>query len=225
MLKVLRRDLFMYGNKMLYLIPIMSISLIILFPKGDEGYFVIGLPLVFIASVMLFLQDEKGLGLQMLLSQPLSRSDVARGRFFSAWAVMGFSAVYQVALGLILSLVYPEARAGFLHHLNFQTLYIYFWFLTMLSLVGFPILYVYMGRSIQAFLLIAFTLNVLLGAFFLLKRETAGANLFDSLEGIILWLNSAHDSVHAFGVSSILLVLINYLNLHFCAWILSRKEF
>ncbi len=223
MYEIIKRDWILFRQKFLFLIPIFSISLILLYPKADEGYFVIGVPVAFIFSVFIFIQDDKSI--QELLSMPFSRNGIARGRFMSGWVFMGAGIAYIIVLGLCLGLVYPHAFSAFFHHLDLNTLFIYLWFLTALTVIAYPVLFMFIGKGVQALLIFMLGLNVLLGIYFLLRFNAAGPDLFGGLKSIILYLQSYHSGPLKYLISTMTLLLINGINLKLCEKIFSRKEF
>ena len=225
MLDIFKRDLLMYKSKIAIFVPIFSTSLIILFPKADEGFFVMGLPLVFLISIMVFVLDDMGKGVQMLISQPITRQGIARGRFVSAWIFMGLGGAFIILLGLVLSIIVPEARGGFLKNLNLNTLMIYLWFLTALCLPVFPILYALMGRGIQGVVFLGLGLNALLGVFFFFRFEQRGPDLFAGISSLVHGMIDFHQSYGNILLSLVLILVLNLINMRICEWILVRKEF
>ncbi|NQV30678.1 MAG: ABC-2 transporter permease [Candidatus Marinimicrobia bacterium] len=225
MVEMIKKDWILFKSKFLFMVPLFSLSLIILYPKADEGYFVIGLPLVFILSVMLFVQDDKSQSILQQLSRPNSRKNIARGRFLAAWTFTGVGILYLIVLGFALGLLYQEAFMSFLTFLNFETLFIYLWFLTGLLLIAFPLMYLFMGKGLYAMVFLGLGLNVLLGMFFLIQAQWAGPFLFEILEKLVQTLQAQHTGFSNYLISLSLLLLINMLNMRLCEWIFSRKKF
>ncbi|NQV16688.1 ABC-2 transporter permease [bacterium] len=225
MVEMMKRDWILFKNKFLFMIPIMSISLILLYPKADEGYFIIGLPLIFILPVLLFVVDDKDKGTQQLLSLPFSRKGIAQGRFFSAWILMGVGFAYLLVLGFSLGIFYPEAFISFVGYLKLETLFLYLWFLTALVLIAFPVLFALLGKGIQALVFVGLGLNLLLGVFFMFQFQSAGPDLFEIIKGLVLSIRAYHQGFMSYTTSLLILILLNWLNLRLCQWIFMRKEF
>lgn len=225
MLEILKRDWILFRQKFLYLIPIMSISLILLYPKSDEGYFIIGLPVVFIISILLFVHDDKDKGILQLISMPFSRMEIARGRFFSTWVFIASGMVYIIGLGLLLGLFYPTAIQSFLGLLTMKMLFTYLWFLSTMALLIFPLMYFFLGKGLQALILAGLGLNVLFGVFFLIQSQSSGRDIYSMLESVVHVLYNYHSGVGNILLSILGLLLMNFVNLKVCEWIFIRKEF
>lgn len=223
MLTLIKRDWILYRKHLAYLIPALSISLILLYPEADRGYFILGVPVVFFFSVLLFIQDDKGI--QQLLSLPFSRSDIARGRFTAGWLLMGAGMLYITLLGFLLGMAYPHALTAFIHFLNFNTLFIYLWFLSIMAFIAYPVLFIFLGKGVKLMLTIALVLNVLLGVFFLLRFNAGGPDIGKLLGGVAGFLQNFHTTPLNYLASTIALIVINGINLKLCEWIFSRKEF
>ncbi len=223
MLSVIKRDWMLIRQKYLFLMPVLSMSLILLFPKGDEGYFIIGVPVVFIFSVFIFIQDDNSL--RQLLSMPISRAGIARARFLSGWVFMSAGLVYIVVLGFGLGLVYPSALTAFIRHLDLLTLFTYLWVLSAMAFIAYPVLFLFIGKGVQA--LVAFTLgmNVLLGVYFLMRFNAAGPDIFEILKSLIMSLQKYHSSPLNYVASALTLLIVNSINMKLCEWIFTRKEF
>lgn len=223
MLALIKRDMILYKKHLAYLMPALSISLILLYPEADRGYFIIGVPVVFFFSILLFVQDDRGI--QQLLSMPFSRRDIARGRFAAGWALMGAGMLYITVLGFVLGLAYPEALASFMGFLNPRTLFIYLWFLSGMTFIAYPILFIFLGKGVKLLLTVALAVNVLLGVFFLLRFNAGGPDIGGLIKTVTGFLYNYHISPVNFVISGITLILINGINLKLCEWIFSRKEF
>ncbi len=225
MLEILKRDWILFRQKFIYLIPIISMGLILIYPKADEGYFVIGVPVVFIISVLLFAQDDKDKGILQLISMPFDRRTIARGRFLSAWIFIGSGIVYLIVLGLLLGLFYNDALQSFLRHLNIKMLFIYLWFISALTLLTFPIMYAFLGKGLQVLVMIGLGLNILLGVFFFIQAQSNGSDIFAILETFVQTVRDYHTGIGSYLLSLLGFIAVNIINLKICEWIFMRKEF
>ncbi|NQT62795.1 MAG: ABC-2 transporter permease [Candidatus Marinimicrobia bacterium] len=223
MFEIMKRDWILIRHKYLFLLPILSMSLVLLFPKADEGYFVIGAPVVFTFSVFVFIQDDTSL--RQLLSMPFSRAGIARARFLSGWAFMGAGMVYIVVLGFGLGLIYPEALKAFIQHLDLKTLFTYLWVLSGITLIAYPVLFMFLGKGVQALIAFALGLNVLFGVYFLMRFNATGPDIFEVLKSLIISLQAYHTSPLNYLTSALTLLILNGINLKLCEWIFLKKEF
>ena len=225
MIEMIKREWLLFFKRVYYFIPVLSISLILLYPEGDRGYFIIGLPLTLVMSILLFVQDDRKDNVHQLINLPLSRAEIASGKYFAAWSLMLANMFYLVMLGFFLGLFSPDALPGFMSFLRPPMFFTYLWVLTLLTIPIFPVLYFFLGRGLQALVLLGLGFNALFGVLVLVQYNRSGASFFDLLAHWSHAIYTFHTEPFQYLISILGLGLLNFGILYVCRWIFIRKEF